>query len=134
MSFIPQSRTEWIGQIKLAVFILALFGYALFLMEAWDTGLGVYHNPRFCWIAGAFALLALVVASKPQRRIALAAFAVAIVVGIYGYRENAIWKEKLKHAGAQISACGLAAEEPVSLRAVSNRVAGRFEPPGSHTT
>jgi len=48
MSFIPQSRSEWIGQTRLAVFILAMLGYLMFLAEGWSTGLGVYHNPKLC--------------------------------------------------------------------------------------
>ena len=113
MSFIPQSKTEWRIQIRLVVFVLAFFAYALFLMAGWSTGLGVYHNPGFCWVAVAFALLALTVASKRQRWTALAAVVVAILVGVYGYRENANWKEKLKHLEAQKSACILRAEELV---------------------
>ena len=44
--------------MKLAVFILALFGYLLFLTAGWSTGLGVFHNPGYCWVASAFAVLA----------------------------------------------------------------------------
>jgi hypothetical protein len=114
MSFIPQSRSEWIGQMKLAVFVLALFGYLFFLAEGWSTGLGVYHNPRFCWVAGAFALLAFVVASRVQRWVALAALVVAVIVGLYGYHENAVWWEKLKRLQAQKSACILVTHELIS--------------------
>jgi hypothetical protein len=114
MSFIPQSRSEWLDQMKLAVFVLALFGYLFFLAEGWSTGLGVYHNPRFCGVAGAFALLALVVASRSQRWVAIAAFVVAVIVGLYGYHENAAWGEKLKKVEAQRSAYILVTQELIS--------------------
>ena len=114
MSFIPQSKSEWIGQMKLAIFVLALVGYLYFLAEGWSTGLGVYHNPRFCWVAGAFALLALVVASRSQRWVALAALGAAIIVGLYGYHENGAWREKLRKVEAQKSACILVTQEQVS--------------------
>jgi hypothetical protein len=113
MSFIPQSKTEWLIQVKLAAFALAFFGYALFLMAGWSTGLGVYHKPGLCWVAAAFALLALSVASRRQRWTAFAAVVVAILMAVYGYRENANWKEKLKHMETQKAACILTAEEPV---------------------
>jgi hypothetical protein len=100
--------------MKLAVFVLALFGYLFFLAEGWSTDLGVYHNPRFCWAAGAFALLALVVASRSQRWVALAALVVAIIVGLYGYHENAAWREKLKKVEVQKSACILVTQELIS--------------------
>ena len=110
MSFIPQSKAEWRIQMRLAVFVLAFFAYALILMAGWSTGLGVYHNPEFCWVAVGFALLALTVASKRQRWTAVAAVVVAILLGVYGHRENATWKEKLKHVEAQKSAYVLTAE------------------------
>ncbi len=105
MSFIPQSRSEWIGQTKLAIFILAMLGFVMFLAEGWSTGLGVCHNPKLCWVAGAFALLALVVGSRTQRWVALAALVLAILVGLYGYRENARWREKLQRVQERKSAC-----------------------------
>lgn len=109
MSFIPQSRAEWIIQIKLAVFILASFGYLFFLTAGWSTGLGVFHHPGYCWIASAFALLAFVVGSRSQRWGALAAFVVAILVGVYGCHDNAVWGEKIKKVQSRKSACVLAA-------------------------
>jgi hypothetical protein len=104
VSFIAQNRSEWIIQSKLAAFILASFGYLFFLMSGWSTGLGVFHHPGYCWVAGAFAVVALVVGSKPQRWAALAAFVVAILVGVYGYHENAVWREKIKKAESRKSA------------------------------
>jgi hypothetical protein len=98
MSFIPHGRTEWIQQARLATFVLAFFGYILLLMEGLSTGLGVYRNPTYCWIAGGFALLALAVASKSQKWIAIAALLIAIVCGVYGHYRNTSWREKLRKA------------------------------------
>jgi hypothetical protein len=114
MSFIPQCRTEWIQQTKLAVFVLALFGYVLFLMEGLSTGLGVYRDPTYCWIAGAFALLALLVASRSQRWVALAALVAAILVGVYGCYANATWRERLKRVQTPESAYVLSGCEVVA--------------------
>jgi uncharacterized membrane protein len=107
MSFIPQSRAEWIIQMKLAVFILSLFGYLFFLAAGWSTSLGVFHNPGYCWVASAIALLAFVVGSGSQRWAALAALVVAILVGVYGYHDNAVWREKIKQMESRKSACVL---------------------------
>jgi len=84
--------------VKLATFVLAFFGYILLLMEGMSTGLGVYRNSTYCWVAGGFALLALAVASKPQKRIAIAALLVAILCGVYGHYRNTRWKQKLRKA------------------------------------
>jgi hypothetical protein len=111
MRFIPQGRTERHSGIRLTVFVLAFLPYALFLMAGWSTGLGVYHNPGFCWVAASFALLALAAASRRQRWTAVVAVVVAILVGAYGYRENATWKERLKHVETPKTACILASEE-----------------------
>lgn len=97
------SKTEWIQQTKLAVFALALFGYVLLLMEGLSTGLGVHRNPTYCWIAAAFALLALVVASRAQRWVALAALLFAILGSVYACHANAMWREKLKRVQRQES-------------------------------
>ncbi len=93
--------------MKLAVFILALFGYLLFLTAGWSTDLGVFHNPGYCWVASAFALLAFVVGSRSQRWAALAALVIAILVGVYGYHDNALWREKIKQMQSRKSACVL---------------------------
>jgi len=111
MSFIPHSRLEWIQQAKLAVFVLALFGYILFLMEGLSTGLGVYRNPTYCWVAAALAILAFVFASRSQRWIAIAALVVAILSSLYGYHANAGWKERLERAQTKESAYVLTTEE-----------------------
>jgi hypothetical protein len=92
MSFIPQSKTEWIGQLKLPVLILAMFGYLIFLLAGWSTGLGVIHNPSYCWVASAFAIA---VASGSQRWVALMALVVSVFIGAYGYHDNAAWRKRL---------------------------------------
>ena len=96
MNFIPQTKADWIQQAKPAVFALALVGYLLFLMEGLSTGLGVYRHPMYCWISAAFAILALVVASGPQRWVAVTALVIAILSSLYGYHANATWKGKLE--------------------------------------
>ena len=107
MSLIPRIGTEWIDQVKLAVLILAFVGYLFCLMAGWSTGLGVYHNPGYCWVASAFALLALVVGSGSQRWAALAGLVVAVLAGLYGYHDNAVWREKIRQAESRKSACVL---------------------------
>jgi hypothetical protein len=105
MSLMPHSRVEWIQQGKLAVFVLALFGYILFLMEGLSTGLGVYRTPTYCWLAAALAVLAFVFASRPQRWVAVAALVTAILSALYGYHANATWKERLERVQSRESAC-----------------------------
>ena len=113
MSFIPRSKFEWIQQGKVAVFVLALFGYILFLMEGLSTGLGVYRNPTYCWVAAAFAVLAFVFASRAQRWVAIAALLIAILGGLYGYHANATWRERLDRAQTRASACMHTTQEGV---------------------
>ena len=113
MSFIPHSRVEWIQQAKLAVFVLALFGYIHFLMEGLSTGMGVYRNPTYCWVAAAFAILAFVFASRSQRWIAIAALVVPILSSLYGYHANATWRERLERAQTRESAYTHTPEESV---------------------
>lgn len=113
MSFMPHSRLEWLQQGKLAVFVLSLFGYILFLMEGLSTGLGVYRNPTYCWVAAALAILAFVFASRPRRWVAIAALVIAILGGLYGYHANATWRERLERAQTRESACAHTTQEAV---------------------
>lgn len=101
MGFLPQSQGEWIREAKRAVFVVALFGYLLFLVEGLTTGLGVYRNPTACWIAVACALVALACSSKTQRWFTGLALIFAVVGSLYGYHKNAEWKHKLDRIRAQ---------------------------------
>jgi hypothetical protein len=114
MSFVPQSRGEWILQARLAVFVLSLFAYLFFLSAGWSTSLGVFHNPGYCWFASGCALLAFVVGSRPQKWAALSALVVSIFVGVYGCRDNAAWRERLKQVEQRQSACILVTGECLS--------------------
>lgn len=114
MSFVPQNRVEWVSQARLALFVLSLFAYLFFLSAGWSTSLGVFHNPGYCWLASGFAVLAFIAGSRSQKFVALCALAVSIFVGVYGYRDNAAWRERLKQAEQRKSACVFVTEGYVS--------------------
>jgi len=101
MRFMPQTKVEWVQQLKLAVLVLALSGYAFFLVEGLSSGLGVYRHPTYCWVATGFAFVTLIVASPPQRWIAILAIVAGVLSAIYGYHENANWRERLKVLNSQ---------------------------------
>jgi hypothetical protein len=101
MGFFPQSKGEWFLQAKRGLYVLALVGYVLLLMEGMSTGLGVYRNPTACWLAACCAVIALACASKAQRWLSVMALMLSIAGAFYGYQQNAVWKERLERIHAK---------------------------------
>ena len=101
MASLAQIKSEWFQQRKRGLYILALFGYVLFLMEGMSTGLGVYRNPTACWVASFCAVIALACASKAQRWFSLIVLMISIYGAFYGYYRNAQWRVRLDRIQTQ---------------------------------
>jgi hypothetical protein len=100
--------------MRRGLLILSAFGYGMFLIAGVNTGAGVYRTPAFCFAAFACAVVAAACVSNRPRLYWSIAAAAAVVCGVYGYRQNSEWREKLKRAQAQ-------QQPPPAIHAETNR-------------
>jgi integral membrane sensor domain MASE1 len=101
MSFIPHSRSEWFSEIKRGLLFLTLLFWLFFLMCGYSTGLGIYHNPRSCWVAAGLAFVALLCTKRTQRWVGILALVLAVAAALYCQKQNARMKERLQRFEAQ---------------------------------